>query len=118
MFGSSADDLVLRPPVVLSGEQQRGTTWSGDGGGVGGGVAEQAGLVPRCCSQLLEGIRRRRQLLGADSGTSCASPHPPLPRALPLMFAGIGVTTATSCHVYRHFSRATRANVPALLVTS
>ena len=43
----------------------------GRGGGSGGGAAglsEGSGLVPRCCAQLLEGIRRRQELLGGGSG--------------------------------------------------
>ena len=53
MFGSGAADLQLT-----------GGAAEGEAATVRGG----AGLVPRCCAQLLDGLRRRRQLLGGAEG--------------------------------------------------
>ena len=58
MFGADSADLVLRAPQGASDDTQvlRDTQ----------GVTDQAGLVPRCCAQLLDSIRRRRELLGSE----------------------------------------------------
>ena len=53
MFGCGAADLQLT-----------GSAAEGEAATVRGG----AGLVPRCCAQLLDGLRRRRQLLGGAEG--------------------------------------------------
>lgn len=59
MFGADASDLVLQPPPESLQEPQVLR------GGSARGVSDRAGLVPRCCAQLLEAIRRRRDLLGS-----------------------------------------------------
>jgi hypothetical protein len=62
MFGDESTDLVLRPPSPPGPSGQAQAVHESSTGG----VSEQAGLVPRCCAQLLEAIRRRRQLLGSE----------------------------------------------------
>ena len=61
MFGDDSTDLVLRPPPPTGTSEPQAVQEARIRG-----VSEQAGLVPRCCAQLLEAIRRRRQLLGSE----------------------------------------------------
>ena len=58
--GSGKSHTMFGQDLTLAG--------GGGGGGTAAVLSTGSGLVPRCCAQLLEGIRRRQELLGGGSG--------------------------------------------------